>query len=147
MTIHSKVDSKCKYCDTPFVPIPESPNCPKCQRKSRKVFPNFVKETVRSAEFNRWKYRSFMTTWAVCNIGDRYYMVAFKFLNYVCAQLKARKGKLLSRKFSEAQVDALTSQFLEMCDFGEQPYWRDGFKTYLSLLLTRESKQLIDVNN
>lgn len=73
-------------------------------------------------------------------IGDHYYMMAFRFLNYVCSELKARKRKLLSRKFSEAQIDALTSQFLETLDFGEQFYRRDGFKTYLSLLLHRESE-------
>lgn len=143
MTVHSDVDNKCKYCDTPFVPIPELPTCPKCQRKSDVIFADFVKDTIFSAQFNVSHYHSFIPpAWYVGTIGDHYYNIAFRFLDYVCAELRARKRNLLSRKFSEAQIDLLASQFLEMLDFGEQSYRRDRFKTYLSLLLTRESEQL-----
>ena len=142
MTIHSHVDNKCKYCDTPFVPIPESPTCPKCGRKSRKVFPNFTKETRASASFNLSKYhRVIPPAWYVGTVGDYYYKIAFGFLAFGCAEVPVSRRKILLRVFSNDEIDSLTEQFLDMVDFGEQSYRREGLRTYLSLLVAREAKQ------
>jgi len=142
MTKHSEVKYKCKYCDTPFVPIPQSPNCPKCNRKSKIVFGDFVKETLDSARFNLSHYGKFVKMWLTLNIGDSYYLLAFRFLDYVCSELTADKYQLLSSTFSKAQIDLLTSQFLNHLKFNDQqPHQRHVFKTYFSLLLQREAKQ------
>ncbi len=140
MTIHSDVEYKCKYCDTPFVPIPQSPNCPKCNRKSKVVFPDFVNEALDSARFNLSHYGMFVKMWLTLNVGDSYFYLAFRFLDYVCSELKADKYQLLSRTLSKAQIDLLTSQFLSQTKLVDSPpYWKHGLTTYLSLLLQRES--------
>lgn len=120
MTIHSKVSYQCKFCCTNFVPIPEAPNCPRCQEIADGIFVDFVADTICSAKFNLSNYHSFYPgAWYVGTLGDHYYMMAFFFLDYVCGELKARKRNLLSRKFSETQVDALASQFLTAKGFPE----------------------------
>lgn len=142
MTIHSDVKYKCKNCDTPFVPIPEAPNCPKCLCKSDTVFPDFVKDTIDSAQFNLSHYGMFVKMWLELNVGDFYYFWAFRFLHYVCSELKVDKYHLLSRGFSKAHADLLASRFLNQLEYKEsQSHWKHGLATYLSLLLQGESKQ------
>jgi len=142
MTIHSDVKYKCKNCDTPFVPIPEAPNCPKCLCKSDTVFPDFVKNTIDSAQFNLSHYGMFIKMWLQLDIGDFYYYMAFQFLKYVCSELKVDKYHLLSRRFSKAHAYLLASRFLNELKYEEgASHWKHGLSTYLSLLLQRESKQ------
>jgi hypothetical protein len=136
MTIHSRVKYKCESCDTPFVPIPEAPNCPKCLYKSDTVFPDFIKDTIDSAQFNLSHYAKFATTWLTLGSGDSYYYLAFQFLDYVCSELKLDKYHLLYRGFSKAQADLLASRFLNQLKESES-YWKHGLATYLSLLLQR----------
>ena len=140
MTIHSNVKYKCKNCDTPFVPIPEAPNCPKCFRKSDTVFPDFVKNTIKSAQYNLSAYGMFMKMWFTIDIGDFYYYMAFQFLKYVCSELKEDKYHLLSRRFSHIEAYSLARQFLHQLNYeGGASYWRLGLRPYLMLLLQRNS--------
>ena len=145
MTLHSKVDYKCKFCETAFVPIPESPHCPKCKRKSRKVFPNFVRETLGSTLFNLSKYHSvFPPAWYTGTIGDYYYRNAFAFLSFVCEEVPVSRRKILIRAFSDEEINSLTIKFLDMVDFQDESFRRDGFKNYLSLLLqSREYAEFV----
>jgi len=143
MTKHSDVDNKCKHCGTFFVPIPEAPNCPKCNRKSDVIFNDFLKDTIRSVMFNLKGYHGFLPlAWRELKIGDYYFWVAFNVLNYVALRLGARKSRLLYRKISQGEVYYLTLEFLEAWDFGEQSYSSESFKTYLPLLLNRDHEEL-----
>jgi hypothetical protein len=140
MTIHSHVEYKCEDCDTRFVPIPEAPDCPKCLCKSVTVFPDFIKDTIASALYNLSHYGMFVKMWSELSIGDFYYFWAFRFLDYVCSELKADKYHLLFRGFSKAQADLLASRFLNQLKYKEsESYWKYGLATYLSLLLQRGS--------
>lgn len=142
MTIHSDVEYKCKYCDTRFVPIPEVPYCPRCFRNSDTVFPDFVKNTIKSAQFNLSAYGMFVKMWMQMDIGDFYYSMAFHFLKYVCSELKEDKYHLLSRSFSHTEAYSLARQFLNQLNYEEgAAYWRHGLRTYLSLLLQEESNK------
>ena len=139
MTVHSQVDYKCNCCNTHFIPIPESPNCPQCNQPSEILFGNFIKDTITSAQFNVTKYQNFIPpAWLACTTGDHYYSIAFAFLDYVSCKIKTREPRLLSKIFSEYDIDSLTTQFLELLDFVDQPYRFPGLKTYLSLLLHTE---------
>ena len=141
MTIHSKVQYKCKECDAPFVPIPEAPNCPKCLHKADTVFLDFVKNTIESAQFNLSHYGMFVKMWLTMGIGDTYYFSAFQFLNWVCSELKVDKYELLSRRYSKARTDWLARRFLNQLSYEEgTSYMKHGLKPYLSLLLRRESE-------
>ncbi|MFC1927356.1 hypothetical protein ACFLW7_02110 [Chloroflexota bacterium] len=142
MTIHSNTEYKCKYCDYRFVPIPEAPNCPKCLRKSDTLFPDFVKNTIDSAQFNLSRYGMFIKMWATLDVGDFYYLWAFHFLNWVCSELNVDKYKLLSIRFSRARTDWLASRYLHQLQYKDpETYCRMyTLKPYLSLLLQRESE-------
>jgi len=138
MTIHSNVKYKCKNCDTDFVPIPEVPYCPKCFRKSDTVFPDFVKNTIASTQYNLSAYGMFVKMWLTIDVGDFYYSWAFSFLDWVCSELKEDKYHLLSRRFSQIEAYSLARQFLNQLNYEEgASYWRHGLRTYLSLLLQR----------
>ena len=140
MTMHSHVDYKCKYCDSPFVPIPEAPNCPKCLHKSDTVFPDFVKNTIKSAQYNLSAYGMFIKMWLTIDIGDFYYYMAFQFLKYVCSELKEDKYHLLSRSFSHFEAYLLARRFLDRLNYEEgASHWRHGLRPYLMLLLQRNS--------
>jgi len=52
--------------------------------------------------------------WLTLNIGDSYYYLAFRFLDYVCSELKTDKNQLLSGTLSKVQIDLLASQFLTL---------------------------------
>ena len=60
MTLHAFIEHKCSYCGTHFVPLHILPKCPKCGRKSSKVFDNFIEDTIRSSLYNLTKYGSFV---------------------------------------------------------------------------------------
>jgi len=144
MTLHSDVEYKCKYCDTHFVPIPEAPNCPKCSRKSETVYANFVRDTIHLAPYVEISRRVTLSSqWSVTNTGDLYYFRAFQFFRYACLVLEISEEELLERRFSKAQIDWLVSKYLNILSLifkydDDQPYWRHIWKTYFSLLLTRE---------
>ena len=139
MTIHSHVDYKCEFCETHFVPIPQALHCPKCGRESTTVFADFVMNTRKSALFNLKKHnRAIPPAWLKRNIGDHYYLLAFRFLEYVCSEAPASRRRLLLRVFPGDLLDSLATSFLDTLDFEDQSYRRDSYKTYLSLLLLRE---------
>ena len=138
MTMHSDVEYKCKNCDTDFVPIPEVRYCPKCFRDSDTVFPDFVKNTIESAQFNLSAYGMWVKMWFTIDIGDFYYFWAFSFLDWVCSELKEDKYHLLSRSFSHIEAYLLARAFLNHLNYEEgAAYWRHGLRTYLMLLLQR----------
>lgn len=141
MTIHSVVQYECKNCGTSFVPIPEAPECPKCLSKSDTVSRNFVKATIDSLEYNLCHYGLFVKTWLQLDIGNFYFFWAFRFLDFVSAELKVDGHYLLSRRLSQDQADSLASRFLEELRFEESAsYWKQGLRPYLSLLLRRGPK-------
>jgi len=136
MTIHSRVKHKCEHRGITFVRIPESPECPKCRVKADVLFPDFIKDTLESVEYNLSHYGMFVKMWSFLTVGDFYYFWAFRFLDYVCSQLKVDKYHLLSKTIPKAQVDSLTSQFLNQLKYKDsQDYWKHGLKPYLLLLL------------
>ena len=137
MTLHSRIQYQCIFCETYFVPIPEAPYCPCCEIRSAKVFPDFVSETLNSALFNIRKYhRIFPPAWYEGTIGDYYYKNAFVFLTFVCAEVPVSRRKILLRRFSEEEINSLTDKYLDLVDFKEESFRKEGFKVYLSLLLS-----------
>lgn len=134
MTLHSKVNYQCKFCDTFFVPIPEAPNCPNCNIKSGQVFDDFVQDTLSSVLFNLGKFHSVMPpAWYRGTIGDFYYFNAFLFLGFVCMGVPVSRRKILKRRFSDDEIDSFTTAFLDFLPFEESR--RAGLKIYFSLLL------------
>ena len=98
--------------------------------------------TRKSALFNLKKYRrAIPPAWSIRNIGDHYYLLAFRFLEYVCAEAPASRRRLFLRVFPSDLLDSLAASFLDTLDFSDQLYRRDSYKTYLSLLLLRERTQ------
>ncbi|MDD4876548.1 MAG: hypothetical protein PHQ86_05430 [Dehalococcoidales bacterium] len=141
MTLHAYLKYNCKYCNTPFVPIPQSPMCPKCGSKADKVFSDFIKQTLESARFNLVKYDVFApAAWWTGSVGDYYYLWAFYFFEYVSSKLKIERECVINWEFSKGKIKSLVSNFLKennLCGF--EPCRMAGIKTYLSLLLKRKS--------
>ena len=98
--------------------------------------------TRKSALFNLKKHnRAIPPAWSIRNIGDHYYLLAFRYLEYVCAEAPASKRRLFLRVFPGDLLDSLAASFLDTLDFEDQSYRRDSYRMYLSLLLLRERTQ------
>jgi hypothetical protein len=138
MTIHSGVDYKCEQCGADFVPITESPNCPKCSRASEVIFSEFIDEALRSALYNIGKYRSVVPpAWGIFGTGDAYYWITFQFISFISHELKTEEVEVLFRGFAENQAQSLASKFLSRFDFGDKSYLTEHMKVYLTSLLHR----------
>jgi len=142
MTIHSGVDYKCKHCGAAFVPIPESPDCPKCGQKSEVIFSEFIDEALRSALYNIGKYGKVVPPgWGVFGTGDWYYWITFQFISFISHELKTEEIEVLFRGFSENDAQSLASRFLSRSDFGDESYLIDHIKVYLTRLLHRVERE------
>ena len=145
MTLHSSVDHKCEDCGAYFIPLPEADKCPKCGRRSLKVFDDFVENTIQSALFNIRRYRSLIpAAWGVFTIGDHYYWHAFNFLSFAAANLKVKKRKIFEREISESIARGLALEYLGELDFRDQGYMVDPLSIYLTrvLCLGEKGKEL-----
>ena len=136
MTLHAFIEHKCSYCGTHFVPLPILPRCPKCGRKSSKVFDNFIEDTIRSSLYNLTKYGSFVPPgWGTFTVGDHYYWLAFGFLSFASSSLKIDEKELFSLDISENTAQKLALTFLDKLDFGKQEYMANALKPYFIRLL------------
>lgn len=136
MTLHSRIEYKCRNCGTDFIPTPILSTCPKCGYRSSKVFNNFIEETIRSALYNLTNYGSFIPHgWGTFTIGDHYYWLAFRFLSFASYSLKVDEQKLLGKDISENTARKLASKFLDKINFGKQGYMANAFGVYFARLL------------
>ena len=136
MTIHAFTDYECKFCHLAFIPLPTARICPKCGRKSHKVFHDFRERTLQSASFNLAKDNSFIPgAWGMFTIGDRYYWLAFQFLQFTSSYTNVKDKDLLNKTFSEKKAHELAAKFVDKLNFGKEKYRAAHMEAFFSSLL------------
>lgn len=137
MTIHSFANYQCRKCGIPFIPMPITPNCPNCGTVADKIFSNFLNETLTSARFNYTDHKLFSPfIWAMLSVGDHYYYLAFRFLDFAQATLKREVRNLVERKIPYDEAVKTVTKFLEEVDVSKQPYMAPAYKAYLAALIS-----------
>ncbi len=137
MTIHSDVDYHCPSCRTAYVPMSITPNCPKCGTAAKKLFDDFINDTLDSARYNVIDHRSFLPgIWSISTTGDHYYYIAFGFLNFAYDKLKPDILDLFDRKIPRKKAEETAAKFMEKVDSSEEPYMAAVFKAYFIALIS-----------